>query len=409
MGAGAAVGAAAGAVGSWFGANAQADAAKDAAKQNRKASDAAIAAQMEMYNQARSDYEPYRDLGERAIGGYQQQMSSRGSSDTLTALNSYKNYQGQSLPGANLSLSGMPNSKISMNQNAYYVPTESAKVDPTKYNDINTKQYYVDPTQHQADASDVLDFKINQNDPVYQWKMGQAKKNALTSLAGAGLSGSKYGMSMQNDAAMGVMSDEADKQYSRAMDKYGIKYQQSSDLYNRTADQQNLQYGRDYTKESDLYNRTAEQNAADWQRQFTQKDALYNRMYTEQSDNYNRAYQNEMANYQVQSDNYNRAFQNASYTDNLKMNQALNTFNMGNALDNQQYSKYLDAIKIGAGAAGSSGQWAMNAGQNAGTIYSNMGQSNAAATIAAGNAMGNFYSGLGALPANAMSMYYGMQ
>lgn len=324
---------------------------------------------------------------------------------TTNALSAYQQYRGQNLPGANLSIN-LPGSNISMDQDRYLVDTNQAKVDPQKYSNINTSKYYVDPNRYKADASDVLDFHMSETDPVYRWKMERAKKNALSNLSAAGLTGSKYGMSAMQEAAMGVMSDEVDKQYGRALDRYGINYQTSSDLYNRTADQQNLQYGRDYTKETDLYNRTAEQRAVDWNRQFSQNSALYDRVYGLKSDNFNRGYQNAMAKYQVSSDNYNRAFQNASYTDNLRMNQMLNSYNMNNSLAQQDYAHALDAVQIGAGAAGSAGNWGMSAGGNAAQLYQNIGAANANAATAQGNAMANFYSGLGAAPMNAMAMYY---
>lgn len=392
----------AGVVGSYFGSQAQSNAASSAANAQVTANQAAIDAQMTMYNQARDDYAPYRRIGESAISNYQNQVNS-GNPIATNALNDYWGYQSSTLPSANVSVS-LPGSSVSMNQGKYLVGTNQAKVDPRKYNNINTGKYYVDPKKYQVDASAVTDFKMSQDDPTFQWKLDLARKNALQSLAGAGLSGSKYGMSVQNDALMGVMADEYENQYNRALNAYGIEYGQQADLYSRTADQQNLLYQRDYTKESDLYNRTAEQAAADWQRKFTQNSALYDREYALKSDNYSRAYQNAMANYSVASDNYNRAFQNASYTDNLEMNRLANVFNMGNALSDQKYQRALDAVKIGAGAASTAGNWAMNTGSNAAQLYQNSGQAAANAYTASGNAMANYYSGLGALPMNALAV-----
>jgi hypothetical protein len=113
-----------------------------------------------------------------------------------------------------------------------------------------------------------------------------------------------------------------------------------------------------------------------------------------------------MTGYNVASDNYNRAFQNASYTDNLKMNQLSNTFNMSNALANQDYSRMLDAVKIGSGAASSAGAAASAYGGNAASIYQNTGSALAGLQMQQGSNMAGFYSGLGALPGNALSMYY---
>jgi hypothetical protein len=336
---------------------------------------------------------------------------------TTNALNAYSSYRGSSLPSASVAAPKIPGN-ISIN-------TRAAYVDPNKYNKIDPNKYYVDPEaqKYQADQSGVYksqeeveaaskgitNFKMSPTDSIYKWKQDQAQKNALQGLAARGLSGSKYGMSTLGQAQMQVAADEAEKQYGRAMDKfgvskdlygisrdvYGMDYQQKSDLYGRTAEQQNALYGREYTKESDMYNRMADQQARQYERDYGLK-----------SDNWNRSYQGAMAKYQAASDNYNRAFQNASYSDNLRMQQLANTYNMSSQMDNTRYGRMLDAMQIGAGAAGSAGGYAMQGGGNIAQMQQQLGAGIGANQLAAGNAQANFYAGLGSLPANAMSTYY---
>lgn len=367
--------------------------------------------------------------GVGALSPYERQVY-QGNQASNNALAAYNSYQGQALPGATIAapqLPGgnvnvmLPHQNLSMEQNKYLVGTEQAKVNPNNYDNIDPNAYYVDPSQHGVDT---LDFKMSENDPVYKWKQEQARKNVMKNLAASGLSGSKYGATMSADASMGVAVDEYESQYNRALNKHSMDYQQDADLYNRTAEQQNALYGRTYAKESDLYNRTAEQQAMDWNRKFTQQDALYGREYGLKSDNYDRGfqnsamqyqmaadnysrnYQNAMTGYNVASDNYNRNFQNASYLDNRDQNKLANSFNMTNALDNQTYNKSLDAIKIGAGAAGQTGTWAMNNGSNIAQMQQNQGNNQANMAIAQGNINANMISGIGSTATNALAAYY---
>ncbi|MFZ5667967.1 MAG: hypothetical protein ACOY4K_00585 [Pseudomonadota bacterium] len=60
-----------GAGASIYGANKQADAAKDAARASKKATDASLALQREMWQQTRADQEPWRLAGQGALGRLQ--------------------------------------------------------------------------------------------------------------------------------------------------------------------------------------------------------------------------------------------------------------------------------------------------------------------------------------------------
>jgi hypothetical protein len=383
-----------GVVGGVITANSQKSAARSAANATRDANNAANQMQMDMYNQSRDDYAPYRSIGSKAVAGYNNLVNSADlkSNNALTA---YKNYNSQALPSANIAAPNLPGANLSIN-----MPDSKINMRPGDYA-VDTNQARVDPTQYQADASRVLDFKMNPEDAVYKWKMDQARKSALGSLAASGMSGSKYGMSMQQDAAMGVAANEADSQFNRELQKYGIDYQGKSDLYGRTAEQAANDWGRQYQQSSDLYNRQYQLDSGNYDR--AAQNALTG--YQVQADNYNRGYQNEMAQYGVKADNYTRGFQNASYTDNLKQNNLLNQFNMTNALSNQDYSRQLDAIKIGAGAAGQTGQWANAAGANAAQLTSQTGQARANSALQQGQANADLYSGLASLPFNALSLY----
>lgn len=367
---GAIAAAAVGAASTYLGNKSQKKAAKSAANAQKEATLAGIESQERMYNQARDDYAPYRAIGSNATGLYKG-LSTGEDINTRNALSNYASYRGSTLPSANIAGPRMPGANISMDQSKYMVDPSSAYVDPTHYGG-------------EEELNALKSFKMSADDPVYRWKMEQAKKMSLAGLSAGGLTGSKYGIGVMQDAGMKVAADEYDSQYGRAMNLYNAGYQQKSDNYSRMTDQK----------------------SNDWQRRFTQNDSLYNREYGVKSDNYTRGAQNALTAYNAASDNYNRSFQNAQYTDNREMGRLSSIYNMSSDIYNNRYNRALDAVKIGAGAAGTSGGWAMQNGGNAAQMYANQGAANAAAATEIGNANAQMWAGIGNAPANALSMYY---
>jgi hypothetical protein len=324
----------------------------------------------------------------------------------MSALGNYANYRGASLPSSNIAMPKLPSGNISLGA----LPSANISLGslPSAQSNINPDEYKVDTKELKNAASDVTNFRIEANDPVYAWKQREAKKAALSALSAKGLSGSKYGMSTLSNAQMNVMSDEAEQQFNRKLagysterDVYGVDYQTQSDLY-----------GRRYAKETDEYNRGFQNKMAQYQVKSDNYSRGYqNTMarYQAASDNYNRSFQGAMAKYQVASDNYNRAFQNASYTDNMNMQQLANTYNMASQVSNTRYGRMLDAIQIGAGAAAAAGNNAMTAGANIGNAYGAQGNAMAQGYYGAGQANAQWANAMGNAPANALKIYYGAQ
>ena len=76
----------------------------------------------------------------------------------------------------------------------------------------------------------------------------------------------------------------------------------------------------------------------------------------------------------------------------------IDLFNMSTKLGGLNYSKLLDLVKVGTGAAGSTGSAAMQTGQGVASSYGDMGFYDAVK----GGANRDFWSGVGAMPLNYM-------
>ena len=85
---------------------------------------------------------------------------------------------------------------------------------------------------------------------------------------------------------------------------------------------------------------------------------------------------------------------------------AIDEFNIENKLVGQEYGKYLDLTKLGAGAAQSMGQSAIQTGQGVATQYGQIGNALAQGQLGEGQAQAGMWQDIGGLPVNALASYY---
>ena len=82
-----------------------------------------------------------------------------------------------------------------------------------------------------------VNTELDENDPIYQWKLKQQQDATDKYLSSRRLSGGGFGAELFADQSMKVASEEVDKQYGRGVDEYNRQYGQQSDLYNRNQNQ----------------------------------------------------------------------------------------------------------------------------------------------------------------------------
>lgn len=93
----------------------------------------------------------------------------------------------------------------------------------------------VDPTGGAGDFLTKLgdlssNFKFNEEDPAYKYKMDQSTKNINQQLAARGLYNSRAGLNLQDESGRAIMADEYDKQYGRAYSSLMDQFNMSSKL-----------------------------------------------------------------------------------------------------------------------------------------------------------------------------------
>ncbi len=327
----------------------QAGAAKKAGKVQAETSQKELDTQWKMYEQNRRDMQPYSDTGKVGVERLTGGVNSY-DSDSRNALNNY----GALDPNA-----GMPGTDFARN------------IDPMAGQmDINTGFVDAQGNYIRPDLPDQLDFEFDPNNEVHRWRQDEAAKNVNKGLMARGKYDSRAGVNALADTSMRVTSDEIDRQYGRAVDKYGRDYGRGMDLYNIGLNEGNALYARGTDQADKNFTRRYGMGVDKYNRDMGQNDTLWNR----------------------------------------NQGQKWNMFNALNSLSGQDYNRDLDLVKIGQGAAASTGQAAMSTGQGIANSYRNAGNNQANSIMNQGNAWGGFYSGLGQLPANALaSGYYAKQ
>jgi hypothetical protein len=210
-------------------------------------------------------------------------------------------------------------------------------------------------------------YTFDEQDPAYQFRRQQMEKTLNEAAAARGQFNSRAALNALQEGSMALTADEVDRQFGRQKDIYnlgllgattqhGADYQRASDLY-----------GRDYDKLQNLFGMSTQREAMDRSRLM---------------------------------DLYGMAAQREA-TDASRV---MDMYNIANQQKMQDYGKLLDLVKIGQGAAGSTGGAAMATGQGLASNYANLSAALQGAAYQKGQANADFLSGLGAMPMNYMMM-----
>jgi hypothetical protein len=222
------VGAAAGIGGALISANAAENAADTQAGAVRDAN----ATQLRMFEQARSDLEPYRGYGRTALTNLER---------VANAPLSYPAYH--------------PTPAYDPATNPY---------SPTPAYDPHANPYSPVPAYQGPSEADL------RADPGYQFRVAEGQKALERSAAGKGLLLS--GGQLKDLTRFG--QDLGAQEYGAA---YARGYAKNQDLYQRNLATNELDYGRDYAHNADVYGRTLATNQLDYGRGYQANADLYGR------------------------------------------------------------------------------------------------------------------------------------
>jgi hypothetical protein len=120
-----------------------------------------------------------------------------------------------------------------------YIPQLQSLINSASTPGVNT-QKYIDQLSGFGQ-----NFKFDETDPAYKYKMQESEKGINKALASRGLFDSRAGVNMLTDADRAIRADEYEKQYGRG-------YQTVSDVLKATAAQDEALLGRnqiDYTRQ----------------------------------------------------------------------------------------------------------------------------------------------------------------
>ena len=74
-----------------------------------------------------------------------------------------------------------------------------------------------------ADLNRLRDFKVDENDPIFQFKQRKQEEAINRALSARGLSSSRAGINALSDANMNLLAQETDKQFGRQRDIFGMQ------------------------------------------------------------------------------------------------------------------------------------------------------------------------------------------
>jgi hypothetical protein len=267
MGWGAAIMGGAAIAGAYMSSQSQQNAANTAANAATSNANAANQAQMQMYNQSQAMHMPYQTAGmvgvNQLLGGHYGQLATDSPNIGLGSTSSI------------LGAFNDPNvHRVQYGEHVYH-PQQSGGtggagggVDPTggagKYRDalanLNTNNLPGIP------GLKGFNYSFDENDPAYQFKLKQAQKTIDQAAAARGNYNSRPVINAHADASMAITADEAEKQYGRQRDMYGLGRQNILDTYGMRYDQANNLYGRNVAKNTDLFNQSMQLGQTDYGR-----------------------------------------------------------------------------------------------------------------------------------------------
>jgi len=330
-------------------------ASKSAAKSAAKTGEKSLDAQMEMYYQTREDQQPYQDYADEWRSRYK--PINKGMSE--------------------YDLGGTPN------LNQFTASPDSAVPNTPNLGNLQYGQEANLPQFQQQLPGSLQNFAYdpNQSDNVTNYLREQAKERTDQELAARGLQDSSTAIEQLANADMNVLANQQESQYGRAVGEYGM----GRDNVMALAQEYQTKYGMDANRAMEMANR----DMAQYQATNARDIDTYN-MDTQRS---NTLYGRETG---------ENALENQRLTNQYGMDygQSMDQFNINNQLENQQYNKFIDAQKIGQGAASAAGA----ATPNIGSTYNAIAQNQ----LAAGQNQAALYAGMGAIPANAIATNYYM-
>jgi hypothetical protein len=240
----------------------------------------------------------------------------------------------------------------------------------------------------QVDPSMQLDYQSITNDPMYQWKLEQAKKMGLTSLSKLG-SNSSAGFSLLGDLGMKTANDTI----AQRMQRLGMEKQNQFQNVGNTmqADMYNIgnqaQYG--------LANAGFQQQANQFNAGNQQQANIYNTGldYQGQVQNAGEDLRAFGVNYGIGTDQLNQQnqynqLQNAYGTD--LYNRGIQDYSLSQAERQQQINNLMAQMGVGANAAGITGQNNIAGATNLASTNSQINQGAMSAVGQQGNLSGQY-------------------
>ena len=297
---------------------------------------------------------------------------------------------------------------------AGYHPYQSQSA-PPQFNDpmysSNANDSYLDPKTGQPAIAALptdVSSQFDPNDPVFKFKQQQGEEAINRSLAARGLHNSSAGINALADFNMGLIAEDADKQYSRNVGDYNRDYGRASDIYGMETDQYESVFDKEAGQRNDTINRQMEMDKNRFDAATNQGNTLYERQYGQNTDLYNRqTSQGELQynrDYGQNADIYNRALGENELGYNRAQSNALNSYNMANQLDNQQYGRDIDLVNIGQGATGSTANAALSGANNITNAYAAQGNALSNMYTTQGQVQGQLASGFGGVPMDYLAM-----
>lgn len=234
------------------------------------------------------------------------------------------------------------------------------------------------------------DFTWNPDDPVYQYKLGQAEDAQKKYLASIGMTNSSPALAAMRDTGLAVAAEDIDKQYARAVDAANTQYsreaaernaanQAAYQTYGMSADEANTLFGRQQSERNYLAQALQNQYGMDASR----GETLYNRQY------------------QAGQDLRNNLLSERQNT----LNDLLNSYNSLSDLYAKQYGAGYDLANIGTNTASASGSSALQTGQLIGSNINNAGAAQASGQLASSGTMANLATTLPYLATQAYQAY----
>jgi len=324
------------------GAITQKKASKRATEAQQETGQAAIDAQMKMFNLTREDFAPFQAAGVSALGELRQGSNQAINYSTNEKLGDWVivgNADLEQLKAAGVKewqwATDRPD--LGYTSGIFVSPAELDKIDDYNYQQTREGQAvtglesleFGGNSQKYIDLLDELDFKLDPEDEIYKWRQKKTEETINRFQAGRGTWNSRAAMNALVDSNMALQADEIGRQFQQ-------NYLRKSDKYKTLAEMTNAldvnEFQREYTRLLDLYN-------------------------------------------------------------------------TGRLEDETDYNRLLDMVKIGTGASAATGSAAMGTGQGVASSLTNMGTAQGMNALRQGAIGAQFMQGMQQLPTNALLSY----